>query len=78
MIKENHFKILKDLEYPDHYQYTDNDINEILIKANQLNCKIITTEKDYLRINNLNTDKIKFIKSKLKILDEKKLIKLII
>ncbi len=78
MIKENNLKILKDLEYPDHYQYSSNDINEILIKARQLNCKIITTEKDYFRINHLNTDKIKFIKSKLKIIDEKKLNKLIL
>ena len=78
MIKENHLKISKDLEYPDHYQYTNNDINKILNNANQLNCKIITTEKDYLRIDNKNKDKIKFIKSELKIIDEQKLIELII
>ncbi len=78
MIKENNLKILKEIEYPDHYHYSNDDINEILRNASQLNCKIITTEKDFFRINHFNKDKIKFIKSKLKILDEKKLIKLIL
>ena len=78
MMKENHLNIIKDLEYPDHYQYTVKDINEILNEANKLNCKVITTEKDFLRINNKNIDKIKFIKSELKIIDEQKLLNVIL
>ena len=45
-----------------------------------MDCKIITTEKDYLRLNQDRIDKIdkiKFIKSDLKILDEEKLINII-
>jgi len=78
MLKNYGFNILKDLEFSDHYEYTDKDINEILKKAENLNCKIITTEKDYLRINKTNYKKIKFIKSELKIIDENKFIKSII
>ena len=78
MLKKYGFNISKDLEFSDHYEYTDKDINEILKKAENLNCKIITTEKDYLRINKTNYEKIKFIKSELKIIDEEKFIKLII
>ena len=60
MLKHEGLSILKDLEFSDHYEYTDKDINEILKKAENLNCKIITTEKDYLRINKTNYRKIKF------------------
>ena len=46
------------------------------MKQKNLNCKIITTEKDYLRLEKKKKNKIKFIKSELKIIDEEKLIKI--
>ena len=78
MIKKNGLNVLKDIEFPDHYNYSNDDINKIIEEANKFKCNIITTEKDYLRINNPNLDKIKFIKIKLKILDEEKLVKMIL
>ena len=78
MMKEYSFKILKDLEFPDHYQYIDNDIKKISNLAKELGCKIVTTEKDFLRLKNMNFENLKFIKSKLKILEEEKFIKSII
>ena len=77
MIKNYGFDICKNLEFPDHYIYKKKDIKKILKLSEEMNCKIITTEKDYLRLNHDNTDKIKFIKSDLKILDEEKLINVI-
>ena len=74
MIKKNGLKVIKEIEFPDHYKYSKKDINEILNKANDLNCKIITTEKDYQRIKNVSLDKIKVLKAELKIIDEDKLI----
>ena len=78
MMKENSFKIIKDLEFPDHYQYKDNDMKKITNLAKELDCKIVTTEKDFLRLKNTNFENLKFIKSKLKILEEEKFIKSII
>ena len=79
MIKNRGFTILEDFEFPDHYEYTKKDINQILNSANKLNCKIITTEKDYFRLeNNSKKEKIKYIKSELKILEEEKILNLII
>jgi len=78
MMKEYSFKILKDFEFPDHYQYKDNDIKKITNSAKELGCKIVTTEKDFLRLKNMNFENLKFIKSKLKILEEEKFIKSII
>ena len=78
MIKKNGLKILKDLEFPDHYQYSKKDIDKIANDANKLNCKIITTEKDFLRFDYMEKKKIKFLKSKLQIIDEEKLIRFLI
>jgi len=75
MLKEHGFKIKKDFEFSDHYQYNEKDLNKIISEAELLNCKIITTEKDFLRLNENNDRKIKFIKSELNIIDEEKLIK---
>ena len=78
MIGNYGLNIIKDLEFPDHYQYTQNDINQILVEANNLNCQIITTEKDYYRLSNLKNEKIKYLMSELKIINEEKIISLII
>ena len=75
MLKEHGFKIKKDFEFSDHYQYSEKDLNKIFSEAEFLNCKIITTEKDFLRLNGNYDEKIKFIKSELNIIDEEKLIK---
>ena len=77
MLKKYHIKIHKDFEYADHYQYKMEDIDKIVEEANNFNCEIITTEKDYVRLSNYNNHKIRYIKSRLNILDEKNLIKLI-
>tara|TARA_Y100000996_G_scaffold320025_1_gene256179 strand:+ start:761 stop:1684 length:924 start_codon:yes stop_codon:yes gene_type:complete len=78
MMKKNGFKVFKDIEFPDHYNYNDFDIKNIIDEANKYNCEVITTEKDYLRIENSNSEKIKFIKSNLEIIDEEKFIKILI
>ena len=77
MLKNNNLKIIDDLEYPDHYQYLEKDFNEIINKAKKYNAKIITTEKDYLRLDSFDKTKISFIRSNLEILDEKNLIKIL-
>ena len=78
MLKNNNLKIIDDLEYPDHYQYSKKDFYDIINRAKKYNAKIITTEKDYLRLNSFDKTEVLFIKSTLKILDEKKLIQTLI
>ena len=72
MLKNNSLNIVDDLEYPDHHQYSKKDLYEIINKAKKYGTKIITTEKDYLRLDSFDRVEILFIKSTLKILDEKK------
>ena len=78
MLKNHGLKILKDLEFPDHFQFRKNDIDKIIKQADDLNCEIITTEKDYLRLENLTFKKIRFIRSQIKILDEEKFLNVIL
>ncbi|MDB9714472.1 tetraacyldisaccharide 4'-kinase [Candidatus Pelagibacter ubique] len=73
MLKNNKLKIVSDLEYPDHYQYSKKDFDEIIINAKKFNAHIITTEKDYLRLENLNKKEIFYVKSSLDVSDEKNL-----
>ncbi|MDC1272886.1 tetraacyldisaccharide 4'-kinase [Pelagibacteraceae bacterium] len=73
MLKNNKLKIVNDLEYPDHYQYSKRDFDDIVINAKKFNAHIITTEKDYLRLENFNRNEILYVKSSLDISDEKSL-----
>jgi len=77
MLKNNNFKIKNDLEFPDHYQYLEKDLNKIINYSKKNNVKIITTEKDYLRLDFFDKSEILFIKSSLEILDEKNIKKIL-
>ena len=68
------FKIIKSIVFPDHYQYKNKDIDKIKKLAKNLNANILTTEKDYMRLNNYDKKNINFIKVNLVVKDERKLI----
>ena len=76
-LKENNFKILKYFSFPDHYNYKNNEIKNLKNFAKKNNSKIITTEKDFHRINNELRDDINYIEMDLIISNESKLLNLI-
>ena len=78
MVKNNGFEVIREIEFPDHYNYSEKEINDILSEAKKLNCEIITTEKDMSRLNQKYLNKIKILKSELKIIDEDNFIKSVI
>jgi len=69
----NKIKVIKSIVFPDHYQYTNNDIRKIKQLAKKLKTKILTTEKDFMRIKK-NKKGINFIKVNLLIKNKKNLI----
>jgi len=73
MLKNENFNICHDIEFPDHYDYKKKDLDKIFYVAKENNLKILTTEKDYLRLNSLDSKKIYCIKSKLIITDQQKI-----
>ena len=46
--------------FPDHYQYTDDDINKLMMLAKKKGAKLITTEKDWVRLPVEIRDEIKY------------------
>ena len=78
MLRNNDLNIIDDLEFPDHYQYSKKDFDEIVSRAKKYDAKILTTEKDYLRLDSFDKSKILYIKSTLKILNEAKFIQTLV
>jgi len=74
-LKKNNFKIKEKFVFPDHYNFSNYEINNIKKIAKSKKLEIITTEKDYLRLNKNNKKNIKFLKIELKIKNSKKFIK---
>ena len=74
LLLNNKFKIIEEITFPDHYNYQDKDISEIIDKANSKNAEIITTEKDFKRIPQNFKEKISFLEINMKIKDENKLV----
>jgi len=60
LLKENKIKIEKKIVYPDHYNYKFSDIDKIKKIAKENKLKILTTEKDFTKINKFNNFNVKF------------------
>ncbi len=74
-LKKYKFKIKEKFIYPDHYNFTDSDIFKLKKIAKKKKLNIITTEKDYLRLNKKHRKDIKFLKIDLNIKDIKNFLK---
>ena len=74
---QSNFNISKDIRFPDHYQYSKNDINKIKLTAKNLGSKILTTEKDYIKLNKENAEGINYFAVDLLIKNENELINFI-
>lgn len=70
----NNIKITKEIIFPDHYNYTHKDIEQIKYQAKKLNLKILTTEKDYIKIKSIDNHDIRYLKVELDIKNEDRLI----
>ncbi len=74
MLKKNKINIIRDFEFNDHYNYLQKDIEKIINFASKNSAKILTTEKDYLRLNDQLRTGINYTKVGLKISEKEKLI----
>ncbi len=74
-LKRYNFNIIKELNFPDHYKYLDKDIMQIKETAKKYNVQILTTEKDFIKINLDYSNDINYVKIELRIKEEERLIK---
>ena len=77
ILVENNFSIAEEIAFPDHFIYKTQDILKLLKIAENKNIKIVTTEKDYVKIPENLRKKINFIKIDLEILEQNQLKELI-
>lgn len=73
ILKKYKISIIGHKIFPDHYKYKKKDILEILKIAKKNNAKVLTTEKDYVKISKLYKNKICFTKIIPRIKKQKKL-----
>ena len=75
LIKESNLNIKKKLIFPDHYEFTETEVQNIIKEAKEKNYHIIMTEKDYYKIKNFNKDELKYLKVYLVIEKKEKFVK---
>ncbi len=78
MLKNSRLDVIQNFEFSDHYNYLQRDIEKIVKFASKNNAKILTTEKDYLRLNEQLRIGIDYTKINLKISENDKLKKKIL
>ena len=78
ILVENKFNVAREMVFPDHYDYSLNDLEKIRNIAKNEKLKIITTEKDFMKIPQEFKKEINFLTIDLIIQDERKLIELLI
>ena len=74
-LKNLKIKLVDYKKFPDHYNYTDGDLQKLKELAKINGCKLITTEKDFFRIKKAFRKNINFLKIELSIDQEKKFYK---
>ena len=59
--------ILNKFKFPDHYNYKIKDLDKLVLDAEESDSILLTTEKDYFRINEDYKKKIKYVKVEMEI-----------
>ena len=74
LLKKNEINVLDEISFPDHHDYSERELEDLVIKSKKNNAILLTTEKDYLRINENCRENIKFLKIKTALINQDKFI----
>jgi tetraacyldisaccharide 4'-kinase len=70
ILKENNIDMINQISFPDHYRYSVKELDDLIKKAIVSKALLLTTEKDYLRINKEYRKNINYLKIRLKLENE--------
>tara|TARA_Y100000590_G_scaffold340787_1_gene388691 strand:- start:1214 stop:2140 length:927 start_codon:yes stop_codon:yes gene_type:complete len=70
LVRKSNVNIIEEISFPDHYNYSKKELENLVKKAKAINAFLLTTEKDHTRISVDYKIEIKYIKAKIKIIDE--------
>jgi tetraacyldisaccharide 4'-kinase len=71
------FNLSRKIIYSDHYKLSNIDFKRLIDNAKKENLVLITTEKDFFRLNKSQRKNVKFLKIELEIKDKKNLKKIL-
>ena len=78
MLEENNINIKKTFSFPDHHNYSKNDFSNLIEqKSNESDVLLLTTEKDYFRLNDEIKENFNYIEVHLEIENRDKFINFI-
>jgi len=67
LLKKNNINITEEKKFPDHYNYPQKELENLVNKAKEKNSILLTTEKDYFRINQEYKKNINFLRIEVEI-----------
>ena len=67
LLKKNEINVLEQKSFPDHHNYSNAELDILIKKAKENNATLLTTEKDYLRIEEKYRGNINCLKIKIEI-----------
>ena len=76
LLKENNINVTKTFSFPDHHNYSDKDYN-YLLKLKEQDILLVTTEKDYSRLNDKMKKSFEYVEIDLEIENKSEFINLI-
>ena len=62
LLKYNNINVVEEIKFPDHYNYSEKELENLMNNAKANNTILLTTEKDYFRINQNYKKKINYLK----------------
>lgn len=57
-LRESNLDVIEKKAFPDHYEYTEDDVKELLQMASDKGARLVTTLKDWIRLDSENRQKI--------------------
>jgi len=64
LLSRNQISVLDKISFPDHYNYSEKELKDLIDKSKKNNAILLTTEKDYFRIESKYKEHIKYLKIK--------------
>ena len=67
LLKDNKIDIIEEIKFPDHHKYSEETLESLINKTKKNNTILLTTEKDYFRIDENYKQNINFLKIEVEI-----------
>ena len=62
ILKDNNIEAIEEIKFPDHYNYSKKEIENLINQTRENNAILLTTEKDYFRISQNYKKNINYLK----------------